>query len=89
MVLEHLLYFAHDTPKPSQLISDHKDHLKILNLLAISILHLVLGPKHLESRRNVCRLPAQRVVCLHNSTLPNSQGRHSVMFGHGLFINLQ
>ena len=43
MVLEYLLYFAHHTPKASQLISDHRDHLKILKLLAISILHLVLA----------------------------------------------
>lgn len=50
MVLEHLFYFAHNAPKSSQLISEHKDYLKIVKLLAVSILHLVRGPKHLESQ---------------------------------------
>lgn len=50
MVLEHLFYLAYNTPKAFQLISEHKDYLKIVKLLVVSILHLVCGPKHLESR---------------------------------------
>ena len=49
MVLEHLYYFAYNTPKAFQLISEYKDYLMIVKLLAVSILHLVCGPKHLES----------------------------------------
>ena len=50
MVLEHLFYLAYNTPKAFQLISEHKDYLKIVKLLVVSILHLVCGPKHLESQ---------------------------------------
>lgn len=32
----------------------------------------------LESRQCVCKLPAHRVVCLHDSILPNGKTRHKV-----------
>lgn len=60
-LLEHLLPFAEDTLKASQATSDHKHHLKILKLLAISILNLVDGPKYLDEK------PESHVVCVRAS----------------------